>query len=77
MNLRTLFSLGALVSCLAIPGIASAHGVGHAMEHGREGIVAMHRGVERFDRHDMGRGRGFERRRGEVVRAHDFGRGRR
>jgi hypothetical protein len=76
MNLRTLFSLGALVSCLAIPGIASAHDMGHAMGHGRFDTVAMHRGDERFGRRDVGRERGFERGRGEVVRAHDVGRGR-
>ena len=78
MNLRTLLSLGVLVSSIALPGIASAHGMDRGMgrEMGREGgyAAAMHRGFERAEQ--MGRGsfeRGREIFRGpEMVRGHEF-----
>ena len=70
MNLRTLLSVGALVSCIALPGIASAHDMGRGMDHGRQGHAAQYEGRGRFERGGAMRGR-FDRGRVEAPRGHE------
>ncbi len=70
MNLRTLLSVGALVSCIALPGIASAHDMGRGMEHGRQVHAVRYEAPARFARHDDLRAR-FDRGRVEAPRGHE------